>query len=68
LFHDPVLMANHADIASSGLNSLGQIIPLSPISLASTYLLVNEHNDFVAMYDGGKIDRADKVLTSCGGN
>src|SRR5580658_5685418 len=33
LFQDPVLVSRGADIASSGLNSTGQTIPLSPIDL-----------------------------------
>ena len=36
LFHDPVLIARGADIASSGKNSLGHIIPLTPIDLGTT--------------------------------
>ncbi len=35
LFHDPVLIARGADIASSGLNSLGETIPLTPIDLGT---------------------------------
>ena len=35
LFQDPVLIARGADIASSGLNSAGQIVPLSPINLGT---------------------------------
>jgi hypothetical protein len=36
LFQDPVLISRGADIASSGLNSAGQTIPLSPIDLGTT--------------------------------
>src|ERR1700758_1148508 len=50
LFHDPVLIAEGADIASSGLNSAGQTIPLTPVSLAITYDLSHQHDAFVAMY------------------
>ena len=70
LFQDPVLIANGADIASSGINSLGQTIPLSPINLGSvgsnpdTYDLGHRHIDFLSMYDGGLMDGADLVL--CG--
>jgi phospholipase C len=69
LFQDPVLIAAGADIAPSGVNSLGQIIPLSPINLGSvgpnpTYFDLNHnHDSFLAMYDGGKMDGAD--LISC---
>ena len=67
LFHDPVLISRGADIASSGLNSLGQTIPLSPIDLGTSgsnpqnYDLGHGHADFVAMYDGGKMDGANLI-------
>jgi phospholipase C len=51
----------NADIANSGLNSLGQTIPLQPIQLANHYDLGHRHNDFLQMYDNGKMDEADKV-------
>ena len=35
LFHDPVLISRGADIASSGENSHGQTIPLTPIDLGT---------------------------------
>lgn len=62
LFQDPVLISRGADIASSGKNSLGQTIPLSPIDLGTTgsnpqnYDLSHAHSAFVSMYDGGKMD------------
>ena len=67
LFHDPVLIARGADIASSGTNSLGQSIPLSAIDLGTSgpnpqnYDLGHSHVDFVSMYDGGKMDGADLI-------
>jgi phospholipase C len=61
LFHDPVLMARGADIASSGLNSSGATIPLTATPLGIDYDLDHKHSAFVAMYDGGKMDGADKV-------
>ena len=51
----------NADIANSGVNSLGQTIPLQPIPLANRYDLGHRHNDFLRMYDNGKMDGADKV-------
>src|SRR3989449_4338400 len=51
----------NADIANSGVNSLGQTIPLTPIPLANNYDLSHAHSAFVAMYDGGKMDGADKI-------
>lgn len=67
LFHDSVLISRGADIASSGVNSSGQTIPLIPIDLGTTgsdpqnYDLGHEHKAFVSMYDGGKMDGADLV-------
>jgi len=65
LFQDPVLISRHADIAQSGLNSTGQTIPLSPISLTGDYDLAHNHKAFVDMYDGGKMDGADLIPTTC---
>ena len=65
LFQDPVLIAAGADIANSGVNSSGQTIPLGPASLGVGYDLGHSHGDFVAQYDGGKMDGADKVFLSC---
>lgn len=70
LFQDPVLISRGADIASSGVNSLGQTIPLAPIDLGTTgsnpqnYDLSHAHAAFVKMYDGGKMDGAN--LIPCG--
>src|ERR1700740_2701217 len=52
LFHDPLLMAKGADIASSGLNSKGQTITLMPTSLGVDYDLDHSHSAFAVMYDG----------------
>ncbi len=38
LFHDSVLISRGADIASSGINSVGETIPLSPIDLGTVAL------------------------------
>src|SRR5712692_7749583 len=55
----------NADIANSGVNSLGQTIPLTPIPLANDYDMDHSHDAFVKMYDGGKMDGADKISVSC---
>jgi phospholipase C len=79
LFQDPVLYnpppAGHgADIAQSGLNSLGQTIALSPIDLGTAgsnpqnYDLSHANSAFVSMYDGGKMDGADKIPCSPAAN
>src|SRR5207237_1354390 len=46
----------NADIANSGTNSHGQVIPLTPVPLANAYDLSHRHSAFVNMYDGGKMD------------
>ncbi len=57
LFHDPVLIAAGADIASSGINSKGQRIPLQPLDLGDVgpnpdqYDPVHSHSAFVQMCD-----------------
>ena len=65
LFHDPVLIARGADIASSGVTSSGQTVLLTPMSLGIDYDLGHNHSDFVKMYHNGKMDGADKVSVSC---
>jgi phospholipase C len=65
LFQDPKLVTAGADIASSGLNSKGQIIPLTPLTLASDYGPNHNHDDFVSMYDNGKMDGADLITLVC---
>jgi phospholipase C len=70
LFQDGVLISRGADIASSGINSSGQTIPLVPIDLGTSgsnpqdYDLDDSHSAFVSMYDGGKMDRANLVACS----
>ena len=70
LFQDPVLSSRGADIASNGLNSSGQTVPLGPIDLGTAgsapqnYDLSHENAAFVSMYDGGKMDGADLIVCS----
>lgn len=67
MFQDPVLIAHGADIASSGVNSLGQTIQLTSSDLGTKgtnpqmYDLGHTYYDFLSMYDKGKMDGADKV-------
>jgi phospholipase C len=49
------------DIASSGVNSHGVTIPLTAIPLNDCYDLDHTHDAFEAMYDGGRMDGADKI-------
>jgi phospholipase C len=57
LFHDPVLISRGADIASSGVNSMGQTVPLGQIDLGmngsnpDNYDLSHYHSAFVQMCD-----------------
>jgi phospholipase C len=55
----------NADIADSGLNSAGETVPLTPVALANDYSPGNTHADFLDMYNGGKMDGADKVPVYC---
>ncbi len=56
------------DIATSGVNSLGQTIPLTPIPLANNYDLSHAHSAFVAMYANGNMTGADKIQITCNKN
>jgi len=65
LFQDPVLISRGADIATSGLNSKGQTIPLQPTSLVQNYDLGHRHIGFTIQYDNGKMDGSDKSFVFC---
>jgi len=54
-----------ADTADYGINSKGQKITLQPIALANKYDLGHFRAAFLAEYDGGKMDGADKVFVNC---
>lgn len=54
----------NADIAKTGVNSLGQTITLQPVSLVTSYDLDHHHSAFVRMYDNGSMDGAN--LIACG--
>jgi phospholipase C len=49
------------DLATFGINSQGQKIPLTAVPLANCYDLDHRHAGFVAMYNHGKMDGADKL-------
>ena len=68
LFQDPVLVQRGADIQNYGINSLGQKITLTPTTLQTDYDLSHTHSSFVAMYDNGKMDGADKIPVGCNPN
>jgi hypothetical protein len=54
------------DIATSGVNSTGKTVALTPVALNACYDLGHHHGDFVAQFHNGKMDGADKV--SAGSN
>ena len=47
------------------MNSQGQTITLQPGPLKNNYDLSHSHSSFLAMYDHGKMDGADKVTLTC---
>ena len=67
LFHDPVLIKAGADISSTAVNSSGQTVQLAPTPLGIDYDLDHSHKGFTTMYDGGKMDGADKNPITCNG-
>jgi phospholipase C len=70
LFHGlltwPSINPKNYKIAKVGVNSAGQVIPLAPVPLGITYDLDHSHTAFLAMYDGGKMDGADKIVCTVG--
>ncbi len=62
--------AGQYDIVSSGVDSHGDIIPLTEIDLGTSgakpqnYDLSHAHEAFEKMYDGGKMDGADLIACS----
>ncbi len=65
LFHDSVLIKAGADISSTAVNSSGQTVQLAPTPLGIDYDLDHSHKGFTTMYDGGKMDGADKNPITC---
>jgi phospholipase C len=68
LFHGlltwPGVNPKNYNIATVGKNSKGQVIPLAPVPLGINYDLSHAHHAFLVMYDGGKMDGADKIPCS----
>ncbi|MFY9661497.1 MAG: alkaline phosphatase family protein [Terriglobales bacterium] len=70
LFHDPILIAAGADIASQGLTSSGAMVPITPVTLVTNYDLDHTHAAFldVCGYDPAsnscQMNTAD--LNTCG--
>jgi phospholipase C len=55
----------NADIADFGVDSKGKNIRLTPVKLASNYDLDHDNEAYVKMYDGGKMNGADKIKVRC---
>jgi len=68
LFQDPKLIAAGADIKNVGLDSKGEKITLTPAPLGSDFDPDHSHASFLKMYDGGKMDGADKIPVGCNPN
>jgi phospholipase C len=51
------------DIATAGLNSKGETVPLVPISFETCFDLNHSHRAFVTAYNNGKMDGTDKTTT-----
>jgi phospholipase C len=54
-----------ADIANSGVDSHGTVVPLRPVPLANNYGLGHSHDLFLKQYDNGKMDGANLVTVKC---
>jgi phospholipase C len=65
LFHDPKLIAEGANIASTGIyknkSGVETTVPLRPVALANTYDLSHKHMAFEQMYDNGAMDGANLI-------
>lgn len=67
LFQDPVLIKRGADIQTPahGWNKEGTLITPTAASLGAVFDPDHTHASFLEMYDGGKMDGADKITVSC---
>src|SRR5215472_5211551 len=54
-----------ADIASSGMNSKGQVVALVPVDIAAPYDLDHSHHGFITEYNGGGMNGWDLIGTYC---
>ena len=65
MFQDPILIKRGADIQNYGINSKGVKVPLTPVALGTNWDNNHFHSSFLKMYDGGKMDGADKIPLGC---
>ena len=70
LFQDDKLIAAGADIQTPthGWNKEGTLITPMPAPLASDFNPDHSHGSYLKMYDGGKMDGADKIPVMCNPN
>src|SRR5215470_19686233 len=63
LFQDPALYnpPRSADIVQSGQTSTGQNVPLTPVSLQTSYDLAHYHQAFLAAWNNGAMNGADRI-------
>ncbi len=54
-----------ADIANSGTNSMGQVVPLIPVDITAPYDLDHSHKGFTTEYNGGAMNGWDLVGVNC---
>jgi phospholipase C len=57
-----------ADIANSGTNSMGQVVPLQPVDITAPYDIDHSHSGFKTEYDGGLMNGWDLVNFKCPSN
>ena len=58
----------NAEIANSGLNSHGKMVPLRPVALRSTIDLQHTHSGFETEYANGRMNGFDRARSGCNGN
>jgi phospholipase C len=70
LFQDSVLVARGADLQTPahGWNKEGTLITPTAASLAAVFDPDHSHLSYLDMYDGGKMDGADKIPVDCPAN
>jgi phospholipase C len=54
-----------ADIANSGLNSLGQTVTLQPVDIAASYDLDHSHGGFKTEFNAAQMNGFDKIGVNC---
>jgi phospholipase C len=55
-----------ADIASTGVDSRGRIVPLVPVSISTNFDVDHSHRAFITSYNRGQMNGFDHVYIICG--